>query len=312
MALNITKSSEPITVTAVKILIYGQPGAGKTSTAFTAGNVLTLDTDNGAYRSAFRKDIVQVSSWDDIRSITPADIESYDAVCIDTVGRLLDWMTVAMIKDNPKMGNGAGGPSQNGWGKLKNDFAAWVKTITSTGKHLIMLAHHKDVVEGDETHVRPDIQGGSLSEVFKIADAAGFIFRDAQNQRVLDFSPTKGLGKNVANLPPIVVPDFTQQPEFLADVIKDIMEALNTMSEEGKQVAETVTALKEGIDKILTAEELNQWRSDIIEMEHPTVKKLASQLLVKRSKALPVVFDKDADKFVEVEVETPADLQEAS
>jgi DNA replication protein DnaC len=63
VSLKIIKSSEPIKVERLNVCIYGQPGAGKSSLAFTAAAPLLLDFDEGAHRAANRKDSVRVTAW---------------------------------------------------------------------------------------------------------------------------------------------------------------------------------------------------------------------------------------------------------
>lgn len=61
MPLKITRASDPITVNRINMVIYGPPGIGKTSLAFTADSPLLLDFDAGSYRAANRKDVVRVA-----------------------------------------------------------------------------------------------------------------------------------------------------------------------------------------------------------------------------------------------------------
>jgi hypothetical protein len=63
MALKIVRSSDPIRVERLNLVIYGPPGVGKSSLAFTADTPLLLDFDQGAHRAANRKDIVRVAQW---------------------------------------------------------------------------------------------------------------------------------------------------------------------------------------------------------------------------------------------------------
>src|SRR3990167_5019230 len=116
MALKIHKASDPILVTQIKMLIYGQPGIGKSSFGFTAEAPLTLDFDDGARRSAFRQDIVQIGSWADVNNITPEDLKPYKTLVIDTVGRALDFIAASLIADNPKLGSKTGGLTLQGYG----------------------------------------------------------------------------------------------------------------------------------------------------------------------------------------------------
>lgn len=295
MPLKITKASEPIEVKNVKVMLYGQPGVGKSSTAFTAANVLLLDCDNGAYRSHFRKDSVPVSSWKDIANITQEDLQGYDTVAIDTVGRLLDFLAADIIQGNPKMGyNGA--LSLQGYGQLKSLFASWVKRLTTMGKDIVMIAHDKEDKRGDEVAIRPDIQGGSYGEVFKIADAVGYMYR-GERGNVLDFNPsTRWEGKNVAALDPIDIPDYKREPEFFAEILVKMKDAMNTLSEEGKMIADVVAKERQKIAKIEDAEGLNKAvdavQSLMDQAQHPVKK-----LIMDRATALGVTYDKKAGEF---------------
>src|SRR5438094_161444 len=116
--LKIIKASEPIKVERINLCLYGPPGLGKSSLAFTAKDPLLLDCDGGAYRAANRKDTVPVSKWADIISITAEDLKPYKTVVVDTAGRALDFLTADIIAANPKMGRG-GALTLQGFGELK-------------------------------------------------------------------------------------------------------------------------------------------------------------------------------------------------
>ena len=89
MALKIVKASEPIHVNHLITFIYGDPGIGKTSRAFSAKNPILFDFDQGAHRAAqFRKDCIPVGDWLEVANITKDDLDGYDTVIIDTAGRM--------------------------------------------------------------------------------------------------------------------------------------------------------------------------------------------------------------------------------
>jgi len=232
MALKIVKSSEPIKVNSICVMVYGQPGAGKTSLSFTAESPLLLDFDRGAYRSQFRKDSVQIDTWKDVSDISASDLDGYKTVVVDTVGRLLDVLAVHIVSDNPNMRGYGGALSLQGYGALKSAYAGWLKTLLSYGKDVILIAHDKEEKSGDDLIVRPDIQGGSYGEVFKRADGVAYLHKYGK-ATVLDFSPTdKWVGKNAAKFDTLTVPDFTKDALYMGGVIGKIKDALNSMSEE--------------------------------------------------------------------------------
>lgn len=268
MALNITKATDTIEVGALKMLIYGQPGSGKTSMAFTAKNPLMLDFDNGSHRSGYRKDAVLIKSWSEVAAIDPSDLEGYDTLILDTVGRALDFLAADLIKDNPKLGyNGA--LTLQGYGALKGAFAQWIKTHSTMGKDIVMIAHDKEDKKGDNMIIRPDITGGSYHEVFKIADGVAYL-QVLNKKRVLDFSPTEAyVGKNPANFDPIEVPHFSKEPDFLADLVDDTRGRIGQMSAEAQEIVKQVDAVRGKVEKIKTADKMNELLAEVNQLEGP-------------------------------------------
>lgn len=295
--LKITKQEEPIQVGAVKILLYGQPGSGKTSSAFTASNPLLLDTDNGSYRSFFRKDVVQVSAWTDIANITAEDVAEYDTIAIDTVGRLLDYLSVDIIKNNPKMGfNGA--LTLQGYGQLKAIFAGWINRLVTIGKDIIMISHDKEDKKGDNIIVRPDIQGGSYAEVFKLADSVGYMYQ-SEKGTILDFRLTSDwIGKNTAGLEPIVIPNFNTQPSFMADIIEKTKSAINTFSEEQQAIVGVVNDYHAVIQDIKELDELNSLLEEVGKVENDIARKQVGYLMTQKAKELGFSYDKKESTYV--------------
>lgn len=254
MALKITKASDPIRVTAITTCLYAPPGIGKTSTAFTADAPLLLDFDRGAYRAANRKDAVQVERWADVIGITADDLAPYSTVIVDTAGRALDCLAADIMARNPKMGRG-GALSQQGFGQLKSEFTAWLKSLRSIGKDVILIAHMDEQRQGEEIVERLDIQGSSKNEIYKSADAMGRL-RFVDGKRVLDFNPSStGFGKNPAQMQPIAVPDFASAPQFLADVIAQIKGALNALSEEAMEAMKAQADAAASFAALTTAEQ---------------------------------------------------------
>jgi hypothetical protein len=137
---------------------------------------------------------------------------------IDTAGRALDELSVSIIRENPKMGRG-GALTLQGYGELKSRFTGWLKLMRSFGLDVVLVVHADEQRKGDELIERLDIQGGSKNEIYKSSDVMGRIcWQDSK--RVLNFSPTDtAFGKNPAQLPPLDVPHYAQEPTFLGDVL---------------------------------------------------------------------------------------------
>lgn len=297
MGLKITKADEPITVEQIKMLVYGQPGIGKSSFAFTAEAPLMLDFDGGAHRSAFRQDIVRVSQWSDVAHVTPDDLASYSTVVIDTVGRALDFLGAHLTASDPKLGNKNGGLSLQGFGALKSTFAAWLGKLNTAGLDVIMVAHDKESTnERDVRIVRPDITGGTYHELFKLTDAVGYMYAEGK-RKVLDFSPTENyVGKNPSHLEPLAIPDYTQQPDYAAKIIAGIKTALGEISVAGQQVVAEVSAFREKLDAAEDAAGVNQLLPKLPEMSKP-VKVQCWALVQERAGQLGLAFDKESKRF---------------
>lgn len=290
MTLKITKSTDRIEVQTITLLVYGSPGIGKTSLAFTAEAPLLLDTDNGAHRSGFRKDCVPVARWSDISSICEDDVKDYKTIIVDTVGRLLDFMAADIIDKNPKMRGYGGALSLQGYGALKAAYATWLGTLASMGKDVILVAHDKEDKKGDDLIVRPDIQGGSYQEVFKRADGIGYLSMLGR-AKILDFSPTdRWIGKNAAGFEPLEVPDFNAVPNYFATVISDTKASLNAMSAEQQRVVAEIAGWQERAESAATADDINALVAEARDLT-PPVGPQAKAAIVSRAKALGLVYE---------------------
>lgn len=291
MALRIIRSSDPIKVNRLNICIYAAPGLGKTSISFTADKPLLLDFDRGAHRAANRKEIVQVERWDDVASITADDLSDFNTVIVDTAGRALDVLTADIIRRNPKAGRG-GALTLQGYGTLKAEFVAWLKHLNSLGKDVVLIAHMDEQRNGDEIIERLDVQGGSKGEIYKAADAMGRL-SIREGRRILNFSPTDAaFGKNPGQLDPLEVPHPDREPEFLADVIQQIKERLNAMTEEQREAQALLDKWREKLADVEDADGINDLVASAADAP-----KAVKILIHDRATALGLVPDKKAGVY---------------
>lgn len=289
MTLKIVRANDPIEVNQIVAVIYGQPGAGKTSLAFTASKPILFDFDKGAHRSEFRQDSVQIDGWADIAGLSESDLAPFDTIIVDTAGRALDALTVDIISGNGKLGTRDGTLTLQGYGALKGRFSQWLKMMRSYGKDVLLLAHDKEDKRGDDLLIRPDLTGGSYAEVFKAADAVGYL-SVINKDRVLDFNPTESyVGKNPAGFDTVVVPNFHQEPDFMAELIARIKGAIGSISERGKQVAAAVADFREELEGLDDAEGLTKFIGEMHEVD-ATVAAQVRPLFAKRLKELELCF----------------------
>lgn len=293
MALKITKAEQSMSITNLTVCLYGQPGIGKTSTAFTAEKPLLLDFDNGAYRSANRKDAVEVADWKDVAFITKEDLASYQTIILDTAGRALDVLQNHIIASNPKAQNKSGGLTLQGFGALKQEFISWLKMIRSFGKDIVLLAHMDEQRQGDDIIERLDITGGSKNEIYKVSDAMGRLRFDS-NKRVLDFSPSStGFGKNPAQLALLNIPNFAENTNFLGEVIQSIKDGINKQTEDQKAYIQKIEIAISSFSSLETLEEFNNVLAVSMDAE-PEIKRG----LVKKAEDKGFVLDKSTKQFI--------------
>lgn len=295
MALRITKASEPIKVERLNTVIYGPPGLGKSSLAFTADTPLLLDFDNGSHRAANRKDTVRVSDWSDVAGITAEDLAPFNTVVVDTAGRALDTLTADIIRINPKHGRG-GALTLQGYGELKARFTSFLKLLNSFGKDVVLIAHMDEQRNGDDIIERLDVQGGSKGEIYKAADAMGRLVI-SNGKRQLRFSPTDAaFGKNPGQLEPLDVPDMASADfdGFLASVVDRIKARLNELTEDQREAMAEQQWFRDALPKVENADAINQLLPRAI--GSGTVCKT---MLHKRATELGLAFDKARAEYTE-------------
>lgn len=292
--LKITRAADPITVDRLNMVIYGPPGLGKSSLAFTAEAPLLLDFDNGSHRAINRKDVVQVASWGDVANITAEDLAPFKTVIVDTAGRALDSITADIIKTDPK-GHKNGSLTLPGYGVLKSRFTTFLKLLNSFGKDVVLIAHMDEQRNGDELIERLDVQGGSKGEIYKAADAMGRLVM-VNGKLQLRFSPSDAsFGKNPGQLPALDVPhaDSPDFDGFLGRVIQQTKDKLNELSEDQKATAEEQQWFRDTLPSIAVVDEIN----GLIERAKAGGT-ACKALLNKRAEELHFTFDKASGAYV--------------
>lgn len=299
MALKITRAADPIKVERLNTVIYGPPGLGKTSLAFTANAPLLLDFDNGSHRAANRKDVVRVTDWTDVANISADDLAPFKTVIVDTAGRALDAITADIIRTDPK-GHKNGALTLPGYGTLKTRFTTFLKLLNSFGKDVVLIAHMDEQRSGDDLIERLDVQGGSKGEIYKAADAMGRLSM-SNGKLLLRFSPSDAaFGKNPGQLPPLDVP-HCDKPEFagfLADVIQRTKDRLNAGAEDQQKASAEQEWFRSILPSVDSADHLNGLLGRASQAGR------ASKIMVnERATALGLIFDKAKGLYVEKQKE---------
>lgn len=126
----IKKSTELSILTNVKAMLYGQAGFGKTTVALSAPMPLLLDFDNGVKRVNDSHlqgvDIVQVTSWNDMKVLMNENLSAYQSIVVDTIGKMMDFIISYKC--------GIRQPSIRDWGGINQEFSWFVRCLSDLNK----------------------------------------------------------------------------------------------------------------------------------------------------------------------------------
>lgn len=244
----IISAEETISPKNLFVVLFGDPGVGKTTLSFTMPSpVLHLDFDNGVERAdqKIRPTTIKVNDYGKFHDWVMSDdfeafVESHGikSVNIDTIGTLLDnYMAGWLIKQDPKNGTSTGALSLGGWGALAVTFNLLIARFQKLGLEVGAVCHAKEEGDGTDRKIGLAVKGGSTDIIYRSCDMMGYVFMKGTN-RMIEFSPN-GLhvGKNVAGLDTLKVPntDTDQYDTFLADKVVAACRAKMTQASQ-KQV----------------------------------------------------------------------------
>lgn len=300
----IKKPHEMNVQTISKSLIYGQPGIGKTTLGLSAPDPLLLDFDNGAHRVDPRHltPMVQVESWDDVLDVLDEDLSSFKTLVIDTAGKMLDFMSAYLIKNDSKLGMRDGSLTLKGYGARKIMFITFLAKVSQMQKHLVFVAHEREERDGDNKIVRPEIGGSSSGDLIKELDLVGYM--EAQGkQRTISFDPCeKFYAKNTCNLETIIkLPDVhSHRPnDLLANIINGYQQSLKerqTMANEYNEFLQFAKEQVESIEDLESANEVVKWAKTCT--THIWDSKLQTSHMIKdKAHVLGLVFDRTKGKY---------------
>ena len=211
----IKRPSELSVKATLSVLIYGQPGIGKTTFGVSAPDAVLFDYDGGVQRinGAHQVPTLQPTSWEDTNLALQEiqnEMPEVKTIVIDTVGKMLDYMSAYIIKTDPKMAMRDGSLSLKGYGVRKQMFVNFIKQLALMGKNVVFIAHEREECRGEETFKRPEIGGSSANDLIKELDLVGYMYAVGK-ERVITFDPAEYYyAKNTCNLPaaiklPVVV-----------------------------------------------------------------------------------------------------------
>ena len=239
----------------VIIVIYGQPGCGKTSCATTSENPVLIDTDRGYDRAVQRIDTLEAKKWQDIDNELET-IKTYKTVIIDTAKAMLDdYLSTYAVEQDYRLKSNA----LKRFGKMADDFKMFVNTLRNSGADIIFICHDKETAEEDNIKHSPDCTGQSKDLLLRIADQVGYISK-VNGKRTITFEPTDNfIGKNVAQIQPTIIPENTDEAfhTFMAGIICKVKSSIMSKSDAQNKAMEMLAELRESLAAAMTPEDID-------------------------------------------------------
>jgi len=301
----ILKKEESLPERPVVIVIYGEPGIGKTSLFNTSDQPLLIDFDRGVDRSINRQDTLIVHKWEDVQlEESSGTFGRYLTIGIDTAKAALDDFLMSYVV---KQDYSAAKNKLKAYGAIGDEFKLFVSNRRSENADLIIIAHAKDEKEGDIIKKIPDVTGQSYNLLLRIADQVGYM-RTINNKRSIQWEPTDStIGKNVARLPVTEIPNETDLAfrTYMAQIIKDVKAAISQMSEAQREALEKVAIYQDMIANVAEPEDLTELLAVINELPlsySQALRKLVSE----RAKELGFVVNKTSKAFEKPAPTNPA------
>ena len=306
----IKKPSELSVKATLSVLIYGQPGIGKTTLGVSAPNEVLFDYDGGVQRinGAHQVAPLQPPSWEDTNTALKEiaeEMPEVQTIVIDTVGKMLDYMSAYIIRNDAKMAMRDGSLSLKGYGVRKQMFVNFIKQLALMGKNVIFIAHEREERRGEETFKRPEIGGSSANDLIKELDLVGYMYAIGK-ERVITFDPAEYYyAKNTCNLPaaiklPVVVDETgkASQNVAMANIVKSYETAQvkrQSMTAEYEQllgiIAETMTYATD-------ADSLNEVMAKVFGLEQIYDSFLKAQrAIANKGKELGCTYNKIAKRY---------------
>jgi hypothetical protein len=293
--MKLIKESESLLINQTNILIYGEAGVGKTSIASTSKNPILLDFDEGAYRSGYRKDILKISDFseikDDFKNFINI-ISEYDTIIIDTIGSLQDMIKSYLIIKDPSLTNKR--KSFELWGNMLSETMDFFKIVKSLKKSTISVAHIQEKMRGDDIIKRPVIAGQSKDQLYRLMDFIGYMyFRNGL--REITFSPKDdGVeGKNTGGYSDMKVPNVMDDNYFEIEMI-NMLGAVNNQNKSNEEAIKEIKFYKEKIADFTSAEHFNNLLKSITDVKQ---KNIIWEMLLDFARKLDLNYDKTKKEF---------------
>lgn len=299
--------------TVVKMLIYGQPGIGKTTLALSAPNPVLFDFDGGVQRVnvAFQCVTLQVKNWqmvlDAMQELKQGAVKC-DSIVIDTAGKMLDFMSDYIMQNDSKMRMRDGSLALKGYGARKVMFVNFLREVAAMGKNIVFVAHEKEDKDGETRIVRPEMGGSSLGDLIKELDLVGYVQAIGTDRTVFWNPQEKFYAKNTCNLPvsekiPTIIDAngvVTADNKFLQGTFGYYERNVKAIEETRAKYNELLSEIETAIEQITDAKGANEFVANIKNVAIIWDSRIrARDLFSAKVKELKLSYDQKTKKYAE-------------
>ena len=306
----IKRPSELNVKATLSVLIYGQPGIGKTTFGVSAPDAVLFDYDGGVQRinGAHQVPTLQPTSWEDTNIALQEianEMPEVKTIVIDTVGKMLDYMTAHIIKNDPKMAMRDGSLSLKGYGVRKTMFVNFIKQLALMGKNVVFIAHEREERRCEETFKRPEIGGSSANDLIKELDLVGYMYAIGK-ERCITFDPQEYYyAKNTCNLAPVIkLPVVVDEQgagksnTAFASIVKSYQTAQEKRQETTAEYEALLGVIAETVEAATDVDSLNEAMTKVFGFSPIYDSFLRAQkAIVAKGNALGLKYNKIAKKY---------------
>lgn len=293
------------------VILYGSPGIGKTTLAFSAPKPILVDFDKGVSRvkAYHRKDTIVCSNYKEVLSdIASPAIKDYETIVIDTGGSFVTYLQDWAMKENPAVNTQKNGAiSLKGFGAVKAEFIRFSNYVRDIlNKNLIYIFHSVEEKDKEGNPMQRLLcEGSARNLVWQPADLGGYI-QMIGNKRTISFTPeqeffAKGCygiegRKEIPTLSP------TDKNDFLTRLFEEAKENLKKESEVflpvKQKYEEVMEQAKDIIEAAQTADDVNKAVEELQKLDHAlTSKKESALLLHEKATSLGLTYDKTSKTY---------------
>ncbi|PWA11098.1 hypothetical protein DCC39_10390 [Pueribacillus theae] len=204
-------NNQPERAEALKILIYGPSGVGKTTFYDGIKDALILDVEDGTTslqkKAEMRKNgtrIFQLESWEDLQGIFQLIQQgelSFTNIVLDSVTEIQELCKDHVLATQDRRRVSPETPSQQDYGVISERMRRMLRNFRSLDSNIIYIARErylKDESTGEE-RVRPDVSGKLQDDLPGAMDIVGYMVSKGGDRKIGFDLEGKWLAKDRTN-----------------------------------------------------------------------------------------------------------------